>query len=96
MLDDGAGLDESAGGVCEGIGLSNTRLRLEQLYGERQTFTAGGRSEGGFEAALTIPFAPFVVDAPAAAANPEVVDSQAATTPVERKAGEPTWSASAR
>ena len=75
---------------------SNTRLRLEQLYGERQTFTAGGRSEGGFEAALSIPFAPFADDALAAAANSEVVDSRAAATPVERAAGEPTWSASAR
>jgi two-component sensor histidine kinase len=96
VLDDGAGLGESAGGVREGIGLSNTRLRLEQLYGERQTFTAGGRSEGGFEAALSIPFAPFADDALAAAANSEVVDSRAAATPVERAAGEPTWSASAR
>lgn len=93
VLDDGAGLDASAGGVREGIGLSNTRLRLEQLYGERQTFTAGGRPEGGFEAALSIPFA---VDALAAGANSDVVDSAATSSSVKRSAGEPTWSASVR
>ncbi len=97
VLDDGAGMDSSGGGrVTEGIGLSNTRLRLEQLYGERQTFSAQGRPEGGFEAALAFP---FTVDAPEAnesAPAPKPADSRAAAPSAERAAGEPTWSASVR
>lgn len=96
VLDDGAGLDTSRGGVSEGIGLSNTRLRLEQLYGDRHSFTAGGRPEGGFEAALTIPFAVDALAADVSAAIPKPVDSRGAAPTVEGAAGEPTWSASVR
>ena len=96
VLDDGAGLDASGGGATEGIGLSNTRLRLEQLYGERHSFTAGGRLEGGFEAALIIPFAVDALAASVTAPIPERADSRAAAPSVEGAAGEPTWSASVR
>ena len=39
-----------------GIGLSNTRERLEQLYGSMQSVQAGRRAEGGFQVEITIPF----------------------------------------
>jgi sensor histidine kinase YesM len=56
--DDGPGLrpvasSQSAG---DGIGLSNTRARLAQLYGAAHRFTTENRVGGGFEAALAIPF----------------------------------------
>lgn len=39
-----------------GIGLSNTRQRLEQLYGEDQTLEFRNRPEGGAIVTITIPF----------------------------------------
>ncbi|HEV7902613.1 MAG TPA: histidine kinase [Pyrinomonadaceae bacterium] len=55
--DDGPGLRPGTpGGAGDGIGLSNTRARLAQLYGEGHRFTAGNRAGGGFETALAIPF----------------------------------------
>jgi sensor histidine kinase YesM len=39
-----------------GIGLSNTRARLAQLYGEGHRFDVRDRGEGGVEARLVIPF----------------------------------------
>jgi hypothetical protein len=38
------------------MGLSNTRTRLEKLYGERQRFEMKNGSNGGFVVALTFPF----------------------------------------
>ncbi|HJQ32373.1 MAG TPA: histidine kinase [Pyrinomonadaceae bacterium] len=55
VYDDGPGL-KSNGGAGGGVGLSNTRERLQQLYGERQRFTLAEREGGGVEAALAIPF----------------------------------------
>jgi sensor histidine kinase YesM len=55
--DDGPGLRAGTlQGTGDGIGLSNTRARLAQLYGEGHRFTAENRAGGGFEAALAIPF----------------------------------------
>ncbi|HJR07716.1 MAG TPA: histidine kinase [Pyrinomonadaceae bacterium] len=55
--DDGPGLRRGTPqGTGDGIGLSNTRARLAQLYGEGHRFTAANRASGGFEAALAIPF----------------------------------------
>ncbi len=61
VSDDGAGLVGNIGGdggfPREGIGLSNTRQRLQQLYGERQKLVLRDRSGGsGLEVALQIPF----------------------------------------
>jgi len=39
----------------EGVGLSNTRSRLRQLYGDRQTFILGNAAGGGFQAAIRLP-----------------------------------------
>lgn len=60
IYDDGPGLkrDEANGGTAtvEGVGLSNTRARLLQLYGERQNFSLAEREGGGVEAVLVFPF----------------------------------------
>jgi sensor histidine kinase YesM len=40
----------------EGIGLSNTRSRLEQLYGKRQQFELQNVPSGGLLARVVIPF----------------------------------------
>jgi signal transduction histidine kinase len=40
----------------EGVGLSNTRARLRELYGDAHRFELGGRPEGGLRVELTIPY----------------------------------------
>jgi sensor histidine kinase YesM len=62
VYDDGPGLNsqliaEDRAGHGGGIGLSNTRARLRQLYGERYRFDVHDRDEGGVEAVISIPFA---------------------------------------
>jgi LytS/YehU family sensor histidine kinase len=54
VLDDGAGL---AGGAVarEGVGLGNTRQRLQQLYGGSQAFSIADRPEGGCEVRIELP-----------------------------------------
>jgi signal transduction histidine kinase len=55
VQDNGAGLAE--GKVSrEGIGLSNTRTRLQQLYGTEQKFELQNAAAGGFLARVSIPF----------------------------------------
>jgi two-component system, LytTR family, sensor kinase len=52
-----AGTDEAhEGSAPSGIGLSNTRARLRQLYGEAQSFEVFDRAAGGVEATLSLPF----------------------------------------
>jgi LytS/YehU family sensor histidine kinase len=59
IYDDGPGLQRDDGAkAVEGVGLSNTRARLAQLYGERQQFTLTERESGGVAATLVIPFIP--------------------------------------
>jgi two-component system, LytTR family, sensor kinase len=56
VTDNGAGLP--AGGeraVREGIGLSNTRARLRQLYGDDYQLDLAGRAGGGVVATLVLP-----------------------------------------
>jgi len=53
VTDDGAGLAQD--GFREGIGLSNIRLRLEQLYGPRGTMSLNGAEHCGAEVAVKIP-----------------------------------------
>jgi signal transduction histidine kinase len=57
VRDDGPGLSERypdrAGG---GIGLANSRARLEKLYGDRQGLTLEERDGGGLVVRLTLPF----------------------------------------
>lgn len=54
VADDGPGM--SGATVHEGVGLANTRARLEQLYGEDHRFELRNSQVGGFEVVLEIPF----------------------------------------
>ncbi|HWS54768.1 MAG TPA: histidine kinase [Pyrinomonadaceae bacterium] len=57
VYDDGPGLKGGRPAPTEGgIGLPNTRARLEQLYGARHRFGVRNREGGGVEAVMAIPF----------------------------------------
>jgi LytS/YehU family sensor histidine kinase len=57
IYDDGPGLKQDNGSrMVEGVGLSNTRARLRQLYRDEQRFSLAERQHGGVEATLIIPF----------------------------------------
>jgi two-component system, LytTR family, sensor kinase len=53
--DDGVGLP-SGGPPPTGLGLANTRVRLEQLYGARHEFTVVARDGGGVAVTMTVPY----------------------------------------
>jgi sensor histidine kinase YesM len=53
VTDDGAGLSQN--GLREGIGLSNIRLRLEQLYGTRGAVALQGNPESGTQVTVKVP-----------------------------------------
>ncbi|HEX2835231.1 MAG TPA: histidine kinase [Thermoanaerobaculia bacterium] len=52
VRDDGPGIEA---GARDGVGLSNTRARLEQLYGSRHSFEVTNAPEGGALVAMEIP-----------------------------------------
>jgi two-component system, LytTR family, sensor kinase len=54
VQDDGPGLGPSLGG--SGVGLANTRSRLEQLYGAEQSFELRAGQPAGAVATLSLPF----------------------------------------
>jgi signal transduction histidine kinase len=58
VTDDGPGVPagRSANG---GLGLANTKARLEQLYAGQFSFEPRNRAEGGFRVSLSIPFRPI-------------------------------------
>jgi LytS/YehU family sensor histidine kinase len=57
VRDNGAGFQANGkGAIKEGIGLTNTRARLEQLYHNAHRFELSSRPDGGAEVALAIPF----------------------------------------
>ncbi len=57
ISDDGGGISKENGkDFREGIGLSNTRARLKQLYGTRQTLSLQKSESGGLQVVLEIPF----------------------------------------
>ena len=62
--DDGPGLPADGVGTS-GIGLANTRLRLERLYGDRASLEIGNRPGAGVFAKLSLPLTMFE-DAPRA------------------------------
>ena len=62
VRDDGPGLSEEAAGN-EGIGLPNTRGRLERLYGGRHRFSLRNLETGGVEVDLRIPCSPIAAPA---------------------------------
>ena len=57
VSDNGEGLSESAQDQLEeGVGISNTRKRLNQMYGDRQRFELRNGLQGGLVATVTIPY----------------------------------------
>lgn len=55
VRDDGPGVPDERH-VREGIGLNNTRRRLDQLYGDRHRFELRNGADGGLEVRLAVPF----------------------------------------
>jgi len=55
VADDGPGLSVGRG-LREGVGLANTRARLEQLYGSDYRFELVNADGGGLQAVMVIPF----------------------------------------
>ena len=55
VRDDGLGLRPSAAGRRSGIGLRNTRERLQQTYGAAASLTVEARPGGGVVASITLP-----------------------------------------
>jgi two-component system LytT family sensor kinase len=59
VVDDGPGLAEGYDlPAHEGVGLRNSRERLEQLYGENHRFILSNKSPKGLEVAIVIPIRP--------------------------------------
>jgi two-component sensor histidine kinase len=56
VCDDGQGFIHQTGNKNGGIGLSNTRARLENLYGKEQKFSINESSDGGVIVKIEIPF----------------------------------------
>jgi two-component system LytT family sensor kinase len=54
ICDDGPGV--SAEGSGNGVGLSNTRARLQQLYGDRQSLRLDSVAGGGTVATVLLPY----------------------------------------
>jgi two-component system LytT family sensor kinase len=54
IRDDGKGVNGN-GPIVEGIGIGNTRRRLERLYPGRSTFGTDSREDGGFAVSITLP-----------------------------------------
>ncbi len=61
VRDNGPGVPSS--GIQDRIGLTNTRARLRQLYGESQRFTLASSGEGGAVATVRLPFRATETDA---------------------------------
>jgi len=54
LSDDGPGLPQ--GRLHEGVGLANTRARLQQLYGDAYRFELASGPEGGAEVTMLLPY----------------------------------------
>ncbi len=74
VQNDGPSLRPRAVKAGTGLGLANTRSRLQQLYGDQANFSLQDRSEGGADACVRIPFH----TTEAAADNESEADSLAA------------------
>jgi LytS/YehU family sensor histidine kinase len=64
VRDNGPGAQPSRTTGCAGIGLSNTRARLEQLYGAGHRFLFENLPEGGVRVRMELPFRPAVTTTP--------------------------------
>lgn len=79
VCDNGRGL---AANYTEGVGLANTRARLQQLYGEGHQFGMRNLPGGGLEVTVVVPYAgPFFQGAPATGLEREAVTTPAALLP---------------
>ena len=57
VVDNGVGAGAGGGRwPAEGVGLGNTRARLQYLYGARHRFELGGGPHGGFSVGISIPY----------------------------------------
>ena len=59
VKDNGPGLqrgERSTGRIKEGLGLANTRARLQQMYGAAHRFEMADADEGGLQVTLEMPF----------------------------------------
>jgi two-component system, LytTR family, sensor kinase len=56
IRDNGPGIRKPQGEFAEGVGLANTRARLDHLYGREGCFEWRNANEGGLIVAATIPF----------------------------------------
>jgi hypothetical protein len=57
IIDSGPGISSSlVAGLRKGVGLTNTRARLQHLYGDNHSFTMSNGQRGGLVVTLTIPF----------------------------------------
>jgi two-component system LytT family sensor kinase len=56
VRDNGPGLNIANGNLIEGVGISNTRSRLEYLYGSGSRFEIRNAEEGGLIVAAAFPF----------------------------------------
>ncbi len=56
VQDNGPGLETEDGEIREGVGLSNTRLRLQQIYGDTYRFDLINAPEGGVVATVELPY----------------------------------------
>lgn len=63
VRDNGRGLKKGQEEVKEGVGLSNTRARLLQLYGTQHRFELSNAEGGGLVATLEIPYQPVKEEA---------------------------------
>jgi LytS/YehU family sensor histidine kinase len=60
VRDTGPGLpDDPTGALASGVGLSNTRRRLETLYGDSHRFQLENHRNGGLEVRIEIPYEVF-------------------------------------
>jgi signal transduction histidine kinase len=57
VLDNGPGIVDVRKAMRNGVGLSNTKARLEAFYGERHQFDVENRPEGGLHVHIGIPVA---------------------------------------
>jgi two-component system, LytTR family, sensor kinase len=67
VLDTGPGFGAAARAGRTGVGIANTRARLEQLYGARQELALDNRPEGGACVTVRLPlrlFSSDIADAP--------------------------------
>jgi sensor histidine kinase YesM len=56
VQDDGPGFTEQGAPGGMGLGLANTRARLEQLYGDTAELHTGNAPGGGARVALVLPY----------------------------------------